>query len=107
MKSFHGALMPSQLLVNVLHALPWWVPLMAVLSLLTPVFARPAVKGWIGELLLHLRLRIGLDRSRYRLFHNLILPTPDGTTQVDHVVVSTHGIFVIETKNYGGWIFGS
>ena len=26
--------------------------------------------------------------------------------QIDHVVVSIYGIFVIETKNYSGWIFG-
>ena len=31
---------------------------------------------------------------------------PCVTTQIDHVVVSRHGVFVIETKNYGGWIFG-
>lgn len=36
-----------------------------------------------------------------------MLPTVDGaTTQVDHVVVSRYGIFVVETKDYGGWIFG-
>jgi hypothetical protein len=34
------------------------------------------------------------------------LPTEDGSTQIDHVVVSRFGVFVVETKNYGGWIFG-
>lgn len=29
------------------------------------------------------------------------------TTQIDHVVVSNYGIFVIETKNYQGWILGN
>lgn len=28
-------------------------------------------------------------------------------SQIDHVVISRYGIFVIETKNYRGWIFGS
>lgn len=28
-------------------------------------------------------------------------------TQIDHIIVSVYGIFVIETKNYKGWIFGS
>ncbi len=28
------------------------------------------------------------------------------TTQIDHVVVSSFGVFVIETKNYKGWIMG-
>jgi restriction system protein len=35
------------------------------------------------------------------------LPTEDGTTQIDHVIVSRYGVFVIETKNLKGWIFGS
>ena len=44
----------------------------------------------------------------YKTVNNIMLPTVDGaTTQIDHVVVCRYGIFVIETKNYGGWIFGS
>ena len=42
----------------------------------------------------------------YHLLNNLTLPAQDGTTQIDHILVSTKGIFVIETKNYSGWIFG-
>ena len=34
-------------------------------------------------------------------------PNKNYTTQIDHVVVSPFGIFVIETKNYSGWIFGA
>jgi len=49
-----------------------------------------------------------LDSQLYRVFHDLYLPRPDGkgTTQIDHVVVSRYGIFVIEAKNMTGWIFG-
>jgi restriction system protein len=43
----------------------------------------------------------------YRRVHNVILPARNGTTQIDHVVVSIYGLFVIETKNMDGWIFGS
>jgi hypothetical protein len=31
----------------------------------------------------------------------------DGTTQVDHILVSRYGVFVIETKDYNGWIFAN
>ena len=31
----------------------------------------------------------------------------DGTTQVDHILVSRYGVFVIETKDYKGWIFAN
>lgn len=49
-----------------------------------------------------------LSQDVYRVINNIMLPTVDGTTtQIDHVVVSRYGIFVIETKNFSGWIFGS
>jgi restriction system protein len=42
----------------------------------------------------------------WHLLNNITLPTTDGTTQIDHILVSRYGIFVIETKDYSGWIFG-
>ena len=42
----------------------------------------------------------------FHLLNNVTLPMSNGTTQIDHILVSTKGIFVIETKNYSGWIFG-
>ena len=41
------------------------------------------------------------------LLNNVTLPCADGTTQVDHIAVSQHGVFVIESKHYTGWIFAS
>ena len=41
------------------------------------------------------------------MINNIMLQVGDRTTQIDHVVVSNYGIFVIETKNYKGWIFGT
>ena len=32
--------------------------------------------------------------------------TPTGTTQLDFAIVSAFGIFIVEVKNYSGWIFG-
>jgi hypothetical protein len=40
------------------------------------------------------------------LLNNVTLPTDEGTTQIDHVLVADTGIFVIEAKHYSGWIFG-
>jgi restriction system protein len=93
---------PSSLLLH-LFAPFWW---MLPLALLSALVRLPAVKGWLGEILLHATLTLVLPRARYHLLRNLTLPTADGSTQIDHVVVSRHGIFVIETKNYAGWIFG-
>lgn len=61
-------------------------------------------RGWLGEKAMQLGMWIKLDRSVYNRFHNLILSTPNGTTQIDHVLLSRFGIFVVETKNYTGWI---
>ena len=44
--------------------------------------------------------------KEYTTLNDILLPTHYGTTQIDHIVVSPYGIFVIETKNYKGWIFG-
>lgn len=43
----------------------------------------------------------------YYSFHDLFIEREGYTTQIDHVVVSRYGIFVIETKNYSGNIYGS
>jgi hypothetical protein len=43
----------------------------------------------------------------YHLLNHVTLPLGNGSTQVDHILVSRFGIFVIETKDHGGWIFGS
>ena len=65
-----------------------------------------AFKGWIGEAVLTVAKKIVLDGDVYRDLNNVTIPTSNGTTQIDHVFVSRYGIFVIETKNMEGWIFG-
>ena len=87
----------------------WPLLLLALFgSLLRRFLRRPKVKGRIGETIVSVGALKRLDPKIYRVFNDVVLPRPDGkgTTQIDHVVVSPFGIFVIETKNYGGWIFG-
>lgn len=64
------------------------------------------LKGWAGELGIRIAAAIALPSSRYHKFHNIILPTDRGTTQIDHILVSKHGVFVVETKFMKGWIYG-
>lgn len=64
------------------------------------------IKGKLGEYFTKLELNL-LDIN-YRVFNELYVPNDKGgTTQIDHIVTSPFGIFVIETKHYKGWIFGS
>lgn len=65
------------------------------------------VKGWFGELTVNMLARFFLDKKIYQLIKNVTLPTEDSTTQIDHIIVSPYGLFVVETKNMKGWIFGS
>lgn len=96
--------MDVQSLLWTLLASYWWVLPLG----LVPLIVRSArFKGWFGEQLVRSRLHRHLDRTRYVTLHDVTLQTPDGTMQIDHVVVSPYGVFVIETKNMDGWIFGS
>jgi len=52
-------------------------------------------------------LKIRFGAPDYHLLNHVTLPLKDGTTQIDHVLVSRFGIFVIETKDYKGWIFAN
>ncbi len=77
------------------------------LLLIAWIFKQPTVKGKFGEWIVALCLKFGLDKNTYRILNNVMIPDhADGTTQIDHVVLSPFGIFVIETKNMKGWIFG-
>ncbi len=68
----------------------------------------PQIKGKRGEVYVKNGLKKHLDKTSYTIINNVTLPLEDGgTTQIDHIVVSNFGIFVIETKNMKGWIFGS
>ena len=62
-------------------------------------------KGKVGEKVVAGKLD-RLPKDQYRVLNNVTIPTPKGSSQIDHVVVSVYGIFVIETKNYNGWIYG-
>jgi hypothetical protein len=43
----------------------------------------------------------------YHLMNHVTLQLKDGTTQIDHILVSRFGVFIIETKDYDGWIFAN
>lgn len=84
----------------------WYLILIAI-ALLIVILKTPRVKGMLGEGAVNLMAKVMLNKKDYHLITNVTLPCKDGTTQIDHVVVSPYGVFVIETKNMKGWIFGS
>jgi len=62
-------------------------------------------KGRYGEYLTGAKLaRFGHHRTLY----NLYVPKPDGTTsEIDVVFIHASGVYVIESKNYSGAVYGS
>lgn len=86
--------------------------LLAVIVIVIAIFRfslfSSEAKGKRGERIIANYLK-KLDPDIYSVMNDVMLPdgiTCGGTTQIDHIVLSVYGIFVIETKHYSGWIFG-
>jgi hypothetical protein len=60
-----------------------------------------------GEATVRKIVKANFEPPEFHLLNNITLPVQDGTTQIDHILISTKGVFVIETKNYSGWIFAN
>ncbi|MCE7910628.1 MAG: NERD domain-containing protein [Candidatus Brocadia sp.] len=60
-----------------------------------------------GEALLSRVVQTNFGPPDYHLMNHVTLRLKDGTTQVDHILVSRFGVFVVETKDHKGWIFAN
>ncbi|WP_436661108.1 nuclease-related domain-containing protein [Acinetobacter sp. P1(2025)] len=65
-------------------------------------------QGRKGEAIVTKKLNFWLKSSSSHVLNDITIPTSSGTTtQIDHLVISTRGIFCIETKNLNGTIYGN
>lgn len=64
------------------------------------------VKGKVGEKVVA-RMLGRLPGDKYIVLDDVTVPTPRGSNQIDHLILSVFGLFVLETKNYTGWIYGN
>lgn len=88
----------------------WFFYMLLILGILflSAYLSSAKFKGKLGEFVLSQQAKTYLDPDVYHLLENCTLPDGQGaTTQIDHILLSPYGIFVIECKNYQGWIFGS
>ena len=85
-----------------LHLL-WIVPLLLLIFFLSS----PRFRGDIAETRVRRLLATGLERNRFTVFNDVLLPSGGGTIRIDHLVVSKLGIFVIESHYVRGWISGT
>lgn len=66
---------------------------------------KPKIKGYIGEKTINLILN--RLPEEYKILKDILIKTESGSSQIDHIVISKYGVFVLETKSYKGWIYGS
>lgn len=69
-------------------------------------FQEPNLKGFMGEFVVYRTAQKRLP-NEFKILSNVVLKSGDGTTQIDQILVSPYGIFVVEVKNYKGWIFAN
>lgn len=93
---------PFALVAGMLKPMLWLLPIVLLLAFLKSRM----FKGWFGEKLVSRKARLRLSSSDYSAYDNVTIPDGNGTTQIDHIYVSRFGVFVVETKNMNGWIFG-
>ena len=66
--------------------------------------------GGLGEYLIEYGIEHGKLPGRIEVFRNVLVPRKKGPTdesEVDVLLLHETGLYVIESKNYSGWIFGS
>ena len=83
--------------------LAWIVPLLLLFFFLSS----PRYRGDIAETRVRRQLAAGLERNRFTVFNDVVLPVGGGTIRINHVVVSRLGIHVIESRYVRGWISGT
>ena len=80
----------------------WIIILLGLISL---IFYKKII-GNAGEFWVKKELS-KLDNNIYKVINDITIIVDDITHQIDHIVVSKYGIFVIETKQYNGYIKGN
>lgn len=78
--------------------------LFMIIAILSAIFYKK-ISGFMGEFWVKTELR-KLPKDKYTVLNDILIKSSKGTHQIDHIVISKFGIFVIEMKNYDGLITG-
>ena len=86
--------------------MPLLITFFIIIAVFIAYLKTPKGKGMLGEFLIKMLIGKTKPSEKY-IINNLMLKTEnEKTSQIDHVVINPRGIFVIETKNYSGRIYG-
>lgn len=87
--------------------MPFLIIIPIVLIVILAIYLnRPVARGKRGENRVKRIIGKTIENEQY-VINNLILANEGKTSQIDHIVINKRGMFVIETKNYSGEIYGS
>ena len=93
-------------IILIVFAVPYWTG-SYYKDTKKPFFTLNKDPGAFGEFLCYKALR-HYEKEGARFLFNCYLPKEnEDTTEIDVMMISKFGIFVLESKNYSGWIFGS
>ncbi len=91
----------------------WPLALLVIVIYIYKIFFATKIKGKSGErrtkkLINRLtKTKKSILQEETITMNNIMIPDSEGgSTQIDHIILTVHGIFIIETKNLSGWIFG-
>lgn len=85
----------------------WIVSGLIILVLVGGIILQlPKTRGWAFEKVVAVVLS-RLPKKEYIIINNLFFRDGKKTCQIDHLVISRYGIFVVEAKNYLGKIYGN
>jgi hypothetical protein len=87
---------------------PWYWVILLLSGIIIFVCIKYGAKiiGWFGEHWTKQSLDV-LDKDKYIVLNDIMISVNGKTHQIDHIVLSKYGIFVIETKQYNGYIKGN
>lgn len=75
-----------------------------ILLILVTVFYKK-IRGFMGEFWVKQELK-KLPKDKYIILNDIMIKSSKGSHQIDHIIISKYGIFVVEMKNYYGLITG-
>ena len=87
--------------------MPFLILFLICLAFLVAFLKSPRGRGWAGEM--RVKSVIGKTNPGTRFVINdfKFRVSENKTTQIDHILINRSGVFVIETKNYSGRIYGN
>lgn len=82
----------------------WLLVIVSIVGIIITIF-RIKVVGDLGEWAVDQELN-NLPLDKYKIIDDVMIEINGQTHQIDHIVISKFGVFVIETKCYNGMIIG-